>query len=157
MLQTRLERRVDAGLLIVRLGFGLGFVWFHGLPKLTGGPERWAGTGAAMGSLGLGIDAQWWGLAAALFETAGGLLIATGLLFRPAALGLMVVMLFATADHVTSGEGSPAHAFKNIWLFAGLLVSGPGRYSIDAVIGRRITTGRAAPTHVPSPRVGAHR
>lgn len=32
------ERYLDLGLLIVRLGFGLGFFWFYGLPKLRGGP-----------------------------------------------------------------------------------------------------------------------
>jgi hypothetical protein len=40
MLWNGLDRYRDVGLLIARLGFGLGFVWYHGLPKLMGGMER---------------------------------------------------------------------------------------------------------------------
>ena len=35
-------RRYDVGLLILRLGFGLGFVYYHGWGKIVGGPDRWA-------------------------------------------------------------------------------------------------------------------
>ena len=157
MLWNKLDRHYDLGLLIIRLGFGLGFVWFHGLPKLMGGVERWAATGGAMESLGIGIGAQWWGLAAALFETAGGLLFALGLLFRPVALGLMVVMVVATVNHFATGEGSPAHSFKNVWLFAGLVLTGPGRYSIDALISDRVGGRGAASPRGPQPRSAALR
>ena len=152
MLWNRLEPYRDVGLLIIRLGFGLGFVWFHGLPKLTGGSERWAGTGGAMESIGIGVGAEWFGLAAALVETLGGLMLTAGLLFRPVALGLMFVMFVATANHFVTGQGSPAHSFKNIWLFAGLVLTGPGRYSLDALIsGRR---GGDRTLRVPSSRSG---
>ena len=138
MLWKTLDRYRDAGLLVLRLGFGLGFFWFHGLPKLTGGAERWAGTGDAMSNFGITFGPEWWGLAAAIAETFGGLLIALGLFFRPAALALMFVMIVATTNHFVTGQGSPAHALKNIFLFAGLVLIGPGRYSVDAWLeGRR--------------------
>lgn len=41
----------DAGMLTVRLGFGFGFTWFHGLPKLTAGPDGWTRTGDAVEKL----------------------------------------------------------------------------------------------------------
>lgn len=125
-------RRYDIGLLILRLGFGLGFVYYHGWGKIVGGPDRWAGVGSAMGNFGITSGAQWWGLAAALAETAGALCIAAGFLFRPMALVLAFVMLSATVNHIVTGQGTPAHSFKNIWVFLGVAVIGPGRYSVDA-------------------------
>ena len=141
MLWNKLTGYRDAGLLVLRLGFGLGFFWFHGLPKLTGGAERWAGTGDAMSNFGINFGSEWWGLAAAIAETSGGLLLALGLFFRPAALALMFVMIVATTNHFVTGQGSPAHAFKNIFLFAGLVLIGPGRFSVDAWLERRRAQG----------------
>lgn len=137
MIWKRLEPHLDLGLLIIRLGFGLGFFWFHGFPKLRGGAERWSGTGGAMESFGIEFGHELWGLAAAIAEAVGGLLIAAGLFFRPAALAILVVMVVATTNHIVTGRGSPGHAFKNAWLFAGLFLIGPGRYSLDHLIARR--------------------
>ena len=130
------DRRLDLGLLIARLGFGLGFFWFHGLGKLTGGPDRWAGTGEAMSNFGIDFGYTFWGFMAAAAEGLGGILIAAGLFFRPAALAIMATMIVAATGHFTSGRGTPAHAFKNAWLFAGLALIGPGRYSLDHAIAR---------------------
>lgn len=132
-----LLHRFDLGLLVLRLGFGLGFVWYHGWPKIVGGPERWAGVGGAMGNYGIGFGAEWWGLAAALAETVGALCIAAGFLFRPMALALAFVMVTATVNHITTGQGTPAHAFKNVWVFLGAAIAGPGRYSVDAWLSAR--------------------
>ena len=133
----RQEFQRDIGLLIVRLGFGLGFFWYHGLPKLRGGPSSWENTGSVMANFGMGFGAEWWGLAAAVSECIGGLLIAAGFLFRPAAVAIALVMSVAATVHVVTGEGSPAHSGKNAFLFYGLLFIGPGRYSVDALLRRR--------------------
>lgn len=101
-----LDRYRDLGLLVARIGFGAGFVWFHGLPKLTGGPERWAGTGAAMSDFGLDFAPEFRGLAAALAETVGGLLLIAGLFFRPVCLALLAVMVVATTNDVVTGPRS---------------------------------------------------
>ena len=136
-------RSLDLGLLVIRLGFGLGFVWFHGLPKLLGGPERWTGVGGAVGNFGIGFGHQWWGLLAAVIETFGGLFLAAGLFFRPVSLALMAVMVAAATNHIVTGQGSPGHALKNAFLFIGLAFTGPGRYSVDAWWRRRRTGGAA--------------
>ena len=126
-----LERYRDLGLLIIRLGFGLGFFWFHGWPKLPGVPSAGRAPATPCRYLGVTFAHQWWGLAAGVAEGLGGLLIALGLFFRPVTLALVSVMIVATTNHIASGEGTPAHAFKNAWLFAGLFFVGPGRFSLD--------------------------
>jgi len=136
MLWSMLDHYRDLGLLILRLGFGLGFTWFHGVPKLMGGMEAMADRGAAMANFGVTFGYEWWGLVAALVETLGGLSIALGLLFRPACLALLAVMTAATMDNF-AGRGDPSHSFKNAWLFLGLFFVGPGRFSLDALFDRR--------------------
>src|SRR5688572_732604 len=56
-----LDRYRDAGLLILRLGFGLSFAWYHGYPKLMGGLDGWEQTGRAVGHVGITAGYEWWG------------------------------------------------------------------------------------------------
>jgi putative oxidoreductase len=129
-----LYRTRDLGLLLLRLGVGAGFIYFHGLEKLLGGPERWTAVGGAMQYVGVTVRPEVFGFLAAFAESVGALLIAIGLFFRPAALLLFLTMGLAVIQHLGTGEGTPAHAFKNAWLFLGLLFLGPGRFSLDAWI-----------------------
>jgi putative oxidoreductase len=154
MLWNALDRYRDIGLLIARLGFGLGFVWYHGLPKLMGGMERMAGVGGAMEHVGIGVAPEFFGVAAALAETVGGLLLAAGFLFRPACLAIAFVMLIATVQHIVTGQGTPAHSFKNMWVLLGLVFIGPGRYSVDHMIEERRARGRGENVRRPAARAG---
>ena len=131
------ERLRDTGLLIIRLGFGLGFAWFHGLPKLRGGPEAWARNGAAMQNIGIHFGFELWGAVAMAAEFGGGICIALGLFFRPAAGALAFTMVVATINHIVTAQGSPSHAAKNAFLFVGLALIGAGRYSLDHLIAMR--------------------
>ncbi|RAK70736.1 DoxX family protein [Hymenobacter edaphi] len=125
-------RYADLGLLVLRLGLGVMMV-VHGYPKLMGGPEKWAALGAEMRHLGISFAPAAWGLAAAVAETIGGQLLALGLLFRGACAGLLLTMLVAAVSHLAVGEGFGAysHAVENGIVFLGLLLTGPGRYSVD--------------------------
>lgn len=125
-----LDRYRDLGLLILRLGFGLTFFWYHGLPKLTGGPDAWERTGRAVNHIGITFGYEWWGLLAAMSETAGGLLFAAGLLFRPACVALLGVMAMATFDQLTRAVPAPEHALKNAFVFAGMFLVGAGRFRL---------------------------
>jgi putative oxidoreductase len=126
----------DLGLLILRLGFGLAFVWYHGYPKLTGGPQVWAAIGDAVSNVGITFGYQIWGLLAALAETVGGLLFAAGLLFRPSCLALLVVMVMATIEQFSRPMPMPEHALKNAFVVAGMFLVGAGRYSLAKMFSR---------------------
>ncbi|GAA4358618.1 DoxX family protein [Hymenobacter saemangeumensis] len=139
MLLSNHYRFHDFGLLIMRVGLGIMFM-VHGYPKITGGPEMWAGLGGVMGQVGLGFAPAFWGLLAALAEFGGGLLLALGLGFRLACFGLLVTMIMATVMHLSAGDGfgDYSHALESSFVFLGLLLAGPGRYSLDErLFGRR--------------------
>jgi putative oxidoreductase len=122
----------DFGLLLLRVGIGAMFV-MHGLPKLMGGPDKWTQLGGAMQYLGISFLPIAWGLAAALSEVVGGLLLVFGLLFRPACLFLTLTMAVAANMHLGKGEGlmAASHAIELGLLFFSLLFIGPGRFSVD--------------------------
>jgi putative oxidoreductase len=132
-----MDRYRDVGLLILRLGFGVAFFWYHGYPKLAGGPETWERIGAAVANVGITFAHPAWGLAAALSEGVGGLLFAAGLFFRPMCVALLGVMVMATIDQFGREMPQPEHALKNAFVVAGLFFVGPGRYTASALFTRR--------------------
>jgi putative oxidoreductase len=137
MLGKHLERHRDVGLLLVRLGFGIGFLFFHGWSKLVGGPEAWANLGSTMEIFGISFGWTFFGFASALTESIGGLLFAAGFLFQPIAALLAINMLVAGSMHIINDAGSPAHAVKNMVVFIGMIFVGPGRYSVDHWLAER--------------------
>ena len=136
MIWDNLYKYRDHGLLIFRLGFGLGFLFFHGWGKLMGGPESWAGLGSTLEMFGIGFGHTFFGFLAAFAESVGGVMIAAGLFYRPILALLAGTMLVATLRHAISGEGTPAHAFKNMFVLLGLLPLGPGKFSLDAMMAK---------------------
>jgi putative oxidoreductase len=134
MKMNTLNRHTDAGLLLIRVGLGLMFMFVHGYGKLFGGPDRWARIGSAMASFGLQEGYAFWGFAAAFAEFFGGLLLVLGLFFRPALALMLFTMMVAATSHFARGEGvsGASHAIEVGIALAGLLLTGPGRYSLDA-------------------------
>jgi len=106
----------------------------HGLPKLTGGPEKWAMLGDTMKSLGIDFAPTVWGFMGAFSECVGGLLLAIGLFTRPACIALLATMIVAASMHISKGDPfvKYSHAVEAGILFISLILIGPGKYSLDA-------------------------
>ncbi|MDF3059528.1 MAG: hypothetical protein K0R17_3743 [Rariglobus sp.] len=131
-----LDRWSDAGLLVMRVGIGGLFMIVHGFPKLAGGPAKWESVGKAVGYLGVDFGHTAWGFAAAVAETLGGLLLVLGWGHRPAALALFVTMAVASIwkyfPEILGGWSAAAHPITMAVVCLGLLLTGPGKYSLDA-------------------------
>ena len=134
MIWEKLSKHQDIGLLIARVGIGLGLLFFHGWGKLVAGPERWTGLGGAMSNFGIDFGHTFFGFMAAFAESIGGIMIAAGLFFRPMCLIAAFTMFVAMMQHFISGQGNAGHAFKNLFVLVGLMFVGPGKYSIDAFL-----------------------
>jgi putative oxidoreductase len=127
---------VSASLLAVRLVMGIAFV-LHGWPKVQK-PTTWM---SSMPDAPPGFMQA----IAAVFEVAGGALLALGLFTRAAALAIASVMVGALAlVHIPKGDpfvapGGPSSELASIYLAVSLLIAavGAGAYSLDAVLFRR--------------------
>lgn len=124
--------RPDLGLLALRLLVGAFMLFGHGLPKLVGWAER---SGKFFDFLGIGPAPS---LALAIFAEAGcSLLLMLGLYTRFATVPLLVTM-FVAAFMANAGEGWAKQELAMMYVIAyvALLIGGPGRYSLDAMLAR---------------------
>jgi putative oxidoreductase len=124
------ERYRDFGLLVLRVGMGVMFI-FHGWPLLIGGLAVWEKTGAAIAYVGIKAFPIFWGFMAAFSEFFGGIALILGLFFRPACMLLAITMAVAASMHIGKGEGLKAasQAIEAGVVFLSLVFIGPGTYS----------------------------
>lgn len=129
-----LPQSTDAGLLLLRAWLGLALVSLHGWSKLTGFSDM---SGKFPDPIGLGSQAS---LSMAIFaEVVCALLIALGLFTRLAALVLVILMAVAflvVHNRALSGPGSGELAFIYLAGFLTVLITGPGRFALDAKLGK---------------------
>ena len=130
------SQATDVGLLVLRLGIGLTMALAHGLGKLP--PSE--GFVQATAGMGFPLPAVFaW--AAALSEFLGGLLIAVGLLTRPAALALAFTMAVARfVQHGSDPFGDGELALVYLVAALALVFTGAGRYALDRVLWRQTAT-----------------
>jgi putative oxidoreductase len=123
----------DLGLLLMRVGFAGTMALGHGLGKLTGFGER---VSQFPDPLGLGSPLN---LALPVFaEFFCGIAIVLGLLTRWATIPMIVTM--AVAFFIFHGDdpfGDKELAFVYLVGFVAIWLTGPGRFSLDAWLGRR--------------------
>ncbi|AZM64083.1 MULTISPECIES: DoxX family protein [unclassified Streptomyces] len=133
------DDRSDWGLLLLRLGTG-GVLAAHGAQKLFGwfGGGGVEGTGQFMESVGY-VPGRRNAMMAGLAETGGGILLALGLATPAAGAAAAGAMAGASAVHAPNGffnqEGGFEYAATLGLTAAGLAVTGPGRLSLDHVLG----------------------
>jgi putative oxidoreductase len=130
---------MDTALLLARLLFGLGMAG-HSVQKLFGwfGGPGIAGASAIFETLGF-RPGRFFALSAALTELAGAALIVLGL-FGPVGPALMVlIMLVASAAVVGNGYFANRNGCEPAALYGMggvlLMFTGPGRYSLDQMLG----------------------
>ncbi len=133
----------DIGLLILRLAVG-GLLAGHGSQKLFGwfsGPGL-KGTAGWLESLGL-TPGTVWATAASASEFGGGVLTTLGFLHPLGPLGTMGAMIMATVKAhwgkpIWASKGGPELPVINMAAALALTLMGPGRLSLDPVLGIRL-------------------
>lgn len=127
-----LDRCHDFGLLVLRAGVGAVFLCIHGFAKLSD-PGSWSGVGRAVSYLGIKFGYPAWGLAALIAMTLGAVCMILGWAHRPAALALTLTMAVASIwkFYPFGGWSAAAYPVTMMVVCAGLLFTGPGRYSLD--------------------------
>jgi putative oxidoreductase len=129
----------DLGLLILRVAFG-GLLFAHGAQKLFGwfGGPGLSGTAGFFGAHLRLRPAPFWALVGSLSEVGGGLLVALGLLTPLGAAALVAAMLMALTVHwprFWAQEGGIEYPLLILLGGVALAISGPGAYSVDALLG----------------------
>ena len=127
------NRERDVGALILRVFAGLALSLAHGINKMPPS-EGFIGVVAELG-FPEPVAFAW---AAGIAELAGGLLLAIGLLTRPAAILIAITMLVAA---FLGEAGNPFSDREPPLLFAAIAIyfvlAGPGRYSVDGWLAAR--------------------
>ena len=124
----------NIAVLFLRFAIGLSMAFGHGMGKIP--PSE----GFIKGVGGMGFPAPavfaW---AAGISEFFGGLLIAIGLLTRPSAFFGAVTMFVAFfIRHADDPFGRKEKALLYLVIFVFLMVTGPGKYSLDERINKKL-------------------
>ena len=138
-MKLKFNDRVDLGLLVLRVGIGLMFVFVHGLPKVVGGVAAWRSLGGAFTRLiGISFVPAFWGFAAAISEFGGGLLLVAGIFFRPACALMLFTMMIAIVSIVRGGYGfnGATQPFELAIVLAALFLTGPGKFTLPDFLSR---------------------
>ena len=124
----------NIGILLLRLWFGIGIFWIHGLDKLI----HFKTTVDQFGGMGI---PSYLAVCAILAEFAGSLLLAVGLATRwaAAALGITMFVAFSQVHHFNLNpmdKMTGELAFLYLGVFTTLFITGGGRFSVDAQLSK---------------------
>jgi putative oxidoreductase len=131
--ETHYSKSLNLGLLSLRLGAGLIMAFAHGLGKLP--PAD--GFIGFVGSLGFPAPVAFAWLAG-LSEFIGALFVSLGLGTRVSSLFLAVTMAVAAfGAHGADPFAKQEKAILYLIMFLTLFFTGPGKYSVDALIDKK--------------------
>jgi len=142
------RRQIDTALAILRVVLGVTFI-LHGGQKLF--VFGFAGVSGAFAQMGIPAPGLL-GPFVAFVEFFGGIAILLGLLTRLAALGIGATMVVAILTvHLQNGFFAPTGFEFPLSLLASaitLVITGAGDFSLDALIGKRLSGGAVAEPEV---------
>ncbi|HEY6077658.1 MAG TPA: DoxX family protein [Polyangiaceae bacterium] len=121
------DKAHDAALLVLRVTFGVALALAHGYGKAVS-PERFL---QGLTTRGFPLPGLF-GWAAIASELLGGLLLALGLLTRPAAALVLITLSVAAFDiHAADPFAKRELALAYVSVALAILIAGPGRFSLD--------------------------
>jgi putative oxidoreductase len=134
-----LNNHKDIGLLLLRVGVGLSYIFTHGGPKIVNGPALWERLGHVMSIYGITFLPLLWGTMAMLSEFVGGILVLLGLYIRPAATFMAFTMLTAFTTHISHRDpwSVASHPIEMLAVFLCLIFLGAGKYSLNYLFFRK--------------------
>ncbi len=133
-----LKHYSDIGILILRIFPGVVMFLNHGLNKISAGIAKWERLGGALTDL-IGFESLkiFFGFMASYAESIGALFIMFGLLTRFSSFLLFFTMIVASLKHYFEGEFSEL-AFIYGCIYFALIISGPGKYSVDNILKKKM-------------------
>jgi len=133
------RRQIDTALAVLRIALGVTFILHGGQKLFVFGFSGVSGAFAQMGIPAPGLLGPF----VAFVEFFGGIAILFGLLTRLAALGISATMVVAILTvHLKNGFFAPTGIEFPLSLLASaiaLIVAGAGDFSLDALIGKKLT------------------
>ena len=135
---TEFTAAANLGLLILRLGTGL-ICAVHGYPKMTGlgSQEKASRAHLTLSIQRLGLPFPYFlAIVVGTIEFVGGIMVAIGLLTRPGAAALAIVLLVATVRNFLQKQflGSADFPFSVLVAVLALALIGAGALSLDFLL-----------------------
>lgn len=128
----------DLGILLLRLGAG-SMMMSHGITKLMNFSQM-----AETFYDPIGLGPKFALTLIILAEAGASMFVILGALTRLAVLPLMIGMIVAVVSHGAFSFGASEMALLYLLIFTVILITGPGKYSVDANLGKWFCKGQAA-------------